>query len=412
MGVKTELVEKRNELDDLRKKMAKINTESKDGNDFDFSKATDLTGDKTERLDQYRKNIARMDDLGKEVQALADAVRGTKESYEEQEIKSMIHPQGQQESKSLGQRFFDSPSWKAYKKGDIKFDQINVEFPEINLKTLMTTSAGWAPPTIRTGEVVMYPTEATRFFDFLPKANTGAAAVTYMEETTRDQDMAAETEGSGVYNESTYVLTERSVTVQNIASHVTVTDQQIEDVPQMQDLIDTELRMGLREQLDEYAITGSGIAPIPLGILYKSGIGTQVADGDQLPDAVYKAMVKVQAVGKADPNFVLVNPYDWQTVRLQRTDDGVYIWGNPSTIGPETLWGLPVIKSTRITKGTSVTGDAARFGKYFERRGVLVEMTDSHDTNFIYGIKCIRATVRGCFRWSRAAAFCKVTGIA
>jgi hypothetical protein len=412
MGVKTELVEKRNELDDLRKKMAKINTESKDGNDFDFSKATDLTGDKTERLDQYRKNIARMDDLGKEVQALADAVRGTKESYEEQEIKSMIHPQGQQESKSLGQRFFDSPSWKAYKKGDIKFDQINVEFPEINLKTLMTTSAGWAPPTIRTGEVVMYPTEATRFFDFLPKANTGAAAVTYMEETTRDQDMAAETEGSGVYNESTYVLTERSVTVQNIASYVTVTDQQIEDVPQMQDLIDTELRMGLREQLDEYAITGSGIAPIPLGILYKSGIGTQVADGDQLPDAVYKAMVKVQAVGKADPNFVLVNPYDWQTVRLQRTDDGVYIWGNPSTIGPETLWGLPVIKSTRITKGTSVTGDAARFGKYFERRGVLVEMTDSHDTNFIYGIKCIRATVRGCFRWSRAAAFCKVTGIA
>lgn len=411
MGVKAELVEKRNELNDLRKKMAKINTEAKDGNDFDFSKATDLTGDKAERLDQYRKNLARMDDLGKEVQALADAERGTKESYEEQEIKSMIHPQGQQEAKSLGQRFVDSESFKAFKKGQIKFGQVSADFPDIGLKTI-TTSAGWAPPTIRTGEVVMYPTEATRFFDFLPEATTGAAAVTYMEETTRTQDAAAETEATGAYNESAYALTERSVTVQNIAHFVTVTDQQVEDVPQMQDLIDTELRLGLREVLDTYAITGSGIAPIPLGILYKSGIGTQVADGDQLPDAVYKAMVKVQAVGKADPNFVLVNPYDWQTVRLQRTDDGVYIWGNPSTIGPETLWGLPVIRSTRITKGNAVTGDAARFGKYFERRGVLVEMTDSHDTNFIYGIKCIRATVRGCFRWSRAAAFCQVTGIA
>lgn len=413
MGINAELVEKRNELNAIRAKMAKINKEAKDGNDFDFTKATDLTGDKTERLDQYRKNLARMDDLAKEVEALADAERGSKADYsDEPEIKGMVHAYGIQEEKSLGQRFIESESFKAYQEGKLDKWKVRADFPEMGLKTLISTGAGWAPPTIRTGEVVMYPTEPTRFFDFLPKAATGSAAITYMEETTRDQTAAAATEGTGAYTESTFALTERSVTVQNIAHYVTVTDQQIEDVPQMQDLIDTELRMGLREVLDAYAISGTGVSPIPLGILSKTGIQTQVADGDQLPDAVYKAMVKVEATGKANPTFVLVNPYDWQTVRLQRTDDGVYIWGNPSTIGPETLWGLPVIKSTRITQGTAVTGDAAMFGKYFERRGVLVEMTDSHSTNFIYGIKCIRATVRGCFRWSRAAAFCKVTGIA
>lgn len=413
MALKSELVAKRNELEALNKKVFKIRDDSKqDNGEFDLMKATELDGkDVTERLANFQKMAARQTELGKDIKSLVDSLAALEaEPQSDEPARKMVHGDGQTERKSLGQRFVESASFKGYQEGKVSLKDIKADF-DVELKTLITEAAGFAPPVVRTGEVVPYAVEPVRFFNIMPKGQTGAAAVTYMEETTRTQAAAAATEGTGAYGESTFALEEKSVTVQNIGHLVRVTDQQIEDVPQMQDLIDTELRAGLLEILDTYAISGSGSSPVPLGILNKTGIISRPADGDQLADAAYKAMTDVMVTGKANASIVLVHPLDWQTLRLERTDDGVYIWGNPSTIGPETLWGLPVVKSTRITKGQAMIGDLQTFGKYFERRGILVEMTDSHDTNFAYGIKAIRATVRGCFRWSRASAFCKISDL-
>lgn len=414
MALKSELVEKRNELAVVNAKVAKVRADTKsDNGELDLMKSAELSGkDATERLEDFRKMLARQDDLGKQVDSLVKAITSLESEPEPQEpARKMEHGEPAREVKSIGQRFVESKAYKGWQEGKVDLRDVKMEFGDVNLKTLITTGAGWAPPTIRTGEVVGYAVEPVRFFTLMPKGATGAAAITYMEETTRTQSAAAATEGSGAYAESTFALTERSVTVQNIGHLARVTTQQVEDVPQMQDFIDNELRAGLLEILDQYAITGTGVSPIPLGILAKTGLLTQAGAGDEMADAVYKAMTQVIVTGKANPSFVLCHPNDWQSLRLLRTTDGMYIWGNPAERGPETLWGLPVVKSTRITEGTALTGDLAGFGKYFERRGVLVEMTDSHDTNFAYGILAIRATVRGCFRWTRAAAFCQVTDI-
>ena len=66
----------------------------------------------------------------------------------------------------------------------------------------------------------------------------------------------------------------------------------------------------------------------PAGVLSTVGIQTQAKSTDPTPDAIYKAMTKMEVVGQAMPSAVVLHPNDWQEIRLLRTTDGIYIWGH------------------------------------------------------------------------------------
>ena len=127
--------------------------------------------------------------------------------------------------------------------------------------------------------------------------------------------------------------------------------------------------------------------------------------------ASVKAIVAVRVTGRALPSAYVTHPTDWQDVRLLRTADGVYIWGNPSEAGPERIWGLQVVQSDAITLNTGLVGDFANFSELSFRRGVDVQISNSHDVFFVNGKQAIRADVRAAFVVYRPAAFCTVTGI-
>src|SRR5690606_24542993 len=175
--------------------------------------------------------------------------------------------------------------------------------------------------------------------------------------------------------------------------------------------VNNRLPFMLRQRLDSQLLNGNGTAPNLRGVLNTAGIQTQAKGTDAGPDAIYKAMTKVKVTGRARPDHVVMHSNDWQEIRLLRTADGIYIWGSPLETGQPRIWGLPIVENDVIAEGTALVGDFRNFSELVSRRGIDVQVTNSHDQFFIQGKQAIRADMRVALVVYRPTAFCTVTGI-
>ena len=387
---------------------------------FDKTKTDDGFQMTPEQIEQVRSLNDELDGLRKK---LEDAKRVdetyrtlTREIRESHRAAMDLPLSGGEDSRkesplTLGELFVKHPAYAKRGRGR----DILADFPDVDLKTLMskatmTTTEGFAPATTRTGRVVGYAVRRPMVADLIPQTTTDQSAIVYMEETTFTNAAAPTAEG-GAYPESALAYTERSETVRKISTFIPVTDEQIEDAPQVQALINNRLLLMLQLAEEDQLLNGDGVAPNLTGFLNKAGVQAQAVGSDPVPDAIYKAMTLVRSGGFAEPTALVIHPNDWQNIRLMRTTDGLYIWGNPSERGPESVWGLPAVITTAITENTALLGDFALYAELFRKRGVTIKVSDSHADFFTNGKQAIRADERIALVIYRAGAFCKVTGV-
>lgn len=400
-------------LEARQKELATIFAEA--GPELDFTKIKSITGDTRAKAARVRELNDEMTEISVEVENLKAVASASEKSRMSPASSHRESGSGSGDTgggystggqaRSFGDLFVDSHAYKG-RQGQIG----PMATLDIELKTLMTTTAGWDPEETRTGRVVEFATRPIQVTDLIPGTTTTQAAVKFMEETTFT-NAAVETAEGGSYPEAALAYTERTSIVRKIPVFLPVTDEQLEDEPQVRGLIDNRLRFMVRQRLDGQILTGSGAGVNLTGILNTAGIQTQAKGADPVPDAVYKAIVKVRVTGRAMPNAVVFHPNDWQDVRLLRTADGIYIWGNPSDAGPERIWGLRAVQSDAETENTGLVGDFANHTELAVRRGVDVQVSNSHGTFFVEGKLAIRADMRVAFIVYRPAAFCTVTGI-
>jgi HK97 family phage major capsid protein len=310
------------------------------------------------------------------------------------------------EQKSIGQMFVESPEFKAFKPGQRQSAPVTLD---VDLKTHMTTAAGWAPQSLRTGKVVEFATRPIQIIDLIPSGRTQSAAIVYMEETAFTNTAAEHVEDTGAMVEATLALTQRSVTVQEIGVWLPVTRQQLEDVDQVTAYIDQRLSFMLRQRLDSQIIVGTGLTCFLAGLLANAGRQTFVLAGDQM-DAIYDAARRVRVTARANPNAVVIHPNDWQPIRLKRSNDGLYILGNPNEPFSR-IWGMQLVEADAITEGSALVGDYANQCQLFEKRGIVLEVTDSHASLFINNVDVVKATVRVALVNYRPSAFCEISGM-
>lgn len=437
------LKEKRQELEQKQAVLAGIFEKAKEkgkgqydfaGLEDPFFKGLDST---TARLDVIHEKEKELGELFDEVEKLSKAEKDYDSLKEriEKSAKSIIHPTGKETKdpekqyamfKSLGERVAKSESYTKWDKNN----SLGFKFPDLlpsdalawannfntlqrksaELKTLMTTTSGYAPESIRIGGFVEDATRPIQLLDIIPMGQTSYENVKYMEETTRTHGAAEKAEGA-TFAESAFAFTERTSPVEKITDSLPVTDEQLEDVPFIQGYINSRLMFGLRQRLDSQVLLGDGSAPNLRGIKNIVGIQTQAKGADPTPDAFFKAMTKLRITGRVMPTHHVIHPTDWEKIRLLRTADGVYIWGNPSEAGPERIWGLPIVQVDSDSAGTgySISAQPA-WMSLFEKRGVDMQVGYT-GTQFAEGKRTIRADMRYAFVVFRPAAICSVTGI-
>lgn len=412
----------------LKEAQGKLEAKQKDlytlfdqaGPDLDFTKITAIDGDSLAKVKHVQALNKEIDTLAEEVEAFL-AVEATATKARERrdadkpddgtgEPGSDPAPKGKADKRSFGEMVTDSKVIKGMAGGvgpEVHFD--------VEVKTIFQTSfdgfgAGWIPQVTRTGKLVDFPTRPIQLIDLIPATTTAQAAVVYMEETTFSNNSAELLEG-GVYSESALALTQRSSNVRKLGTFIPVTDEQLDDVPQVQGYLTNRLPFMLRQRLDSQILNGNGTAPNLRGFLNVAGIQTQAKGADPTPDAIYKAMVNIRLIGRAMPDAAVFHPLNWQTVQLLRTADGLYIWGSPSETTAPRIWGLPVVLADSIPSGTALVGDYGNYTELSTRRGIDVQISNSHGAFFIQGQQAIRADVRVALIPYRPLALCTVTGL-
>jgi HK97 family phage major capsid protein len=97
----------------------------------------------------------------------------------------------------------------------------------------------------------------------------------------------------------------------------------------------------------------------------------------------------------------VINPADWQSLRLSKDDNGQYYGGGPFTgaygnggFSGDMLWGKPAVVTPSIAQGTALVGAFKTCAQVFRRGGITVEMTNSNEDDFLKNLVAIRAEER------------------
>lgn len=336
-------------------------------------------------------------------------------------------------AKTISEQFVASEQFKSFfakfPEGRIP-DRARIAMDSVGFKTLLTgasaTSGGAFVFSDRTGlfDAGTFQRPLT-VRDIVTKGTTGSDSVEYVRQTGQTNNAApvAEATESGVIDgtditaaegglkpESALAFLKVTATVKTIAHWVPITRRGLADAGQLRTIIDSFLRYGLEEELEDQMVSGSGSGENFQGITGLSGVQTHAKGADTLLDAYRKAKTKVRLVGRAMPTAYLMHPNDWQEIDLLQNNEGGYYFGGPANPGTPRLWGLPVVESEACTEGTAFVGDF-RTLVLWDREQASVTVSDSHADFFVRNLLAVLAEMRAAFGALRPSALVKITGV-
>lgn len=289
---------------------------------------------------------------------------------------------------------------------------VTFDFPDLDFKTLITLTTV-SPQNMRQPNVVNMALEERTVADLMLQGTIDRGVVEYYEETTVTNSAATVAEGDSK-PESALAWTLRTETARKIATWIPATKEALDDVSWLESQIRGRLAFMVRRVEETQLLTGDGNAPNLRGIVNRSGIQTQAKGSDPTPDAIYKAMQKIRGAGGsgfAEPSAVVLHPNDWTDIKLLRTADGIYLWGNPSDEGPDRIWGLPVRQTTAMTENTGLVGAFRPYAEVLRREGITITLSTEHSTYFVENKVAILAEERLALACYRPSAFATVTSI-
>jgi HK97 family phage major capsid protein len=380
----------------------------------DFGQATEKNAAEIRRLsNEYSEAHA---ELKSAVGNVAQDVREVMAKME------AAKPISRTERKSLGSAFVSSEEYQQYKNEGFhqksRSFEIGGSLGAARTKTTFTgASLGNTPAYMyevdRFAEYVKDPDRTMFVRELLPTFGVSTGAVEFVRETgfTNNAGMVPEftDTDSGEKPQSAVTFEVVTVPIRTIAHYIPVTRQIVDDERQLRGYIENRLLYGLRLKEDQQLLYGTGTGNQINGILTDTGIQTyNQLSTETLIDAIRKGVTK-SYVEEYRPTGIVMNHQDWETIELTKGDDEHYIWVNVTTSNGSQLWGLPVVATNAIAKGTILLGDFARGSAVHDRENATLRISDSHADFFTKNLWALLAEERIAQSILRPNAFVEIT---
>ena len=285
-----------------------------------------------------------------------------------------------------------------------------------------TTGAGLIQPQIDTNVVHTFKERPT-IADWLGSGTLTSTAIQYFIE----KDFDPSTGGNfGIVGENqkkpglTFPDYESvTETLKKIAGWIKVSDEMSEDLPFLASEINNRLLYQLLMFEEDQLLNGDGTGVNVRGLLNREGIQTETAtDGADLADAIFRARTKVALATGLQADGVVMNPLDYQNLRLAKDGNGQYFAGGPFTgqygnggvLQDPPLWGLGnTILTTAVPAGTALVGAGRQAATVYRKGGIRVEASNIDGEDFTHNRFTVLAEERLTLAVRRPSAFVKVT---
>lgn len=266
----------------------------------------------------------------------------------------------------------------------------------------------------RDRELVRYEEpELLTIRDVLNVAPTSSDSIKFVRHTLTERAAASQNpRRGGLKNYLRVEFEPETVSTETVAVLSKVTEQDIDDAPRLISQINGEMQLDVRVEEERQLLHGGGSNGELLG-LYNQGIAaynrtTIGSDEETLIDVIRRMRTDLRKVRVA-PNFVAIDPMDWEQIELEKGSDLRYIFGLVDTLRGPRIWSLNVVESDAMTHPTTgerriLMGDGVRGATIYDRHQVRLAV-GYVDDDFARNLRTLRAEQRLALAVKRAYAF-------
>lgn len=283
----------------------------------------------------------------------ADAVKAMQERQDafEAEAAKRLRDGRTGAAKSAGRQFVESEAFKGAS------DRTAVGPVRVERKAI-TVSADMDLPNY-TGEIVRPQDAVLTVRDLVPVGRSARDIIKYHKLTTRATAAAAVAAGE-LKPESSLAYADADAPMIKLAHYIVVTEEQLSDIDGLASDIDAELEYGLRLAEDTELLNGDGTTGhldglIPNATAYAAATYGDTVTNPQRLDHV-RGMIAQLAVARFAADGIVLHPTTWFQIETTKTEEGAYIFANPTGRASANLWGLPVAVTDQVSAGNALVG--------------------------------------------------------
>lgn len=207
-----------------------------------------------------------------------------------------------------------------------------------------------------------------------------------------------------------------SDSLKEVAAWWKVTDNMAEDLSYIVSEINNHARYNLQLLEETQLLSGDGTGANVKGLLTRD-IQTMAQAADSDPDRIFKARTKIAVATGFRADAIVINPADYETIRLSKDTNGQYYgggyfngqYGNGTIMQDPPLWGLKTVVTEAIAQGTALVGAFRLGGAVIRKGGLRAESTNSHADDFTNDLITFRVRERLGLQVKYPKAFVKVT---
>jgi HK97 family phage major capsid protein len=218
--------------------------------------------------------------------------------------------------------------------------------------------------------------------DLIPTTPVTGQSFTYFRELLHT--LGAGMVGEGAAKPQSNVTFEQVTDiVKKIAVWMPVTDEALDDVPQLYSYIQELLRYDLELKREGQLLKGDGTGNNLNGIMTQATVfdADLSKASDTAIDTVRRAIYQARKQSKLPADAVVMSDLDWMNIELQKDADNRYLFANLQGLVTPILWGRPVVASDSMdegdgstTGGEFLTGSFQQGARIYDRMGFTIKV--------------------------------------